>query len=95
MGLALVCITCLCAHANHDSAETEADPWYSYAEDENFIYEHDFMTSRDGQGFHWWIYLEAAYIMRAPYIATSKKLAIMGNGRFSRYSDAPRSGIIW
>lgn len=42
----------------------ETDPWYSYAEDENFIYEHDFMTSRDEQGFHWWIYLEAAYIMR-------------------------------
>ena len=38
--------------------------WYSYEKTDDFTYEYDFMASRDGQGYHWWIYLEAAYIMR-------------------------------
>lgn len=41
----------------------KADPWYFYKEDEELIYMHDFISSRDGQGFHWWIYLEATYVM--------------------------------
>ncbi len=41
----------------------KADLWYFYKEDEELIYMHDFISSRDGQGFHWWIYLEATYVM--------------------------------
>lgn len=37
---------------------------YSYDKNDDFIYEHDFMASRDGQGYHWWICLETACILR-------------------------------
>lgn len=46
------------------AAYTEADSWYSYEMDDDFVYAHDFMASRDGQGYHWWIYLETACILR-------------------------------
>lgn len=45
-------------------AYNSAAVWHSYEKNDDFTYEHDFMASRDGQGYHWWIYLEAAYIMR-------------------------------
>lgn len=38
--------------------------WHSYEKNDDFTYEHDFMASRDGQGYHWWTYLETTYIMR-------------------------------
>lgn len=46
-----------------DPEESITNLWYSYEEDNALVFEHDFMSSRDGQGFHWWIYLEAAYVM--------------------------------
>ena len=42
----------------------EANIWHSYEKNDDFTYNHDFMTSRDGQGYHWWMYLETTYIMR-------------------------------
>ena len=37
--------------------------WHSYESNDDFVYHHDFISSRDGQGFHWWIYLETTYIL--------------------------------
>lgn len=38
--------------------------WSSYEKVDDFVYMHDFMASRDGQGYHWWIYSEITYILR-------------------------------
>ena len=40
------------------------DLWHSYESNDDFVYHHDFISSRDGQGFHWWIFLEITYILR-------------------------------
>ena len=37
--------------------------WSSYEKVDDFVYMHDFMASRDGQGYHWWIYSEITYIL--------------------------------
>lgn len=42
----------------------DASAWRSYEKKDDFTYEHDFMASRDGQGYHWWTYLESTYILR-------------------------------
>lgn len=65
--LILFCLlnTAIYRHRFSSSQEPKADAavWHSYEEPENYIYYHDFMASRDGQGYHWWIYCELAYIL--------------------------------
>lgn len=70
--MALICIAFLSACAKAEEMEFEriplvsdgGNPWYPYEKTDDFTYEHDSMESRDGQGYHWWIYLEATYILR-------------------------------